>query len=155
MRRMVKKLSSSEKKAVYDCYNTIATIMEKAGGLPGNLYIKQFRNVVNTFGEKNVVDLIGAEIVSHPNYVKMKRDGLAIAIEKLFFEVKMVKKNPALKKPVRMSDVAYNALVYRSREQLYDYYTWALEVSGAYKKQEVRETTGRGLGRFINSITGA
>ena len=55
---------------------------------------------------------------------------------------------------VRVSDTAYTAFVSRLRMQLYNYYTNILEFNDAYKGQVGRETTGRELGHFVNSITG-
>ncbi|NMC61667.1 MAG: hypothetical protein GYA55_00720 [SAR324 cluster bacterium] len=117
--------------------------------------IKEFQDVVVTFGEDNVMDYVLAEIVSDPNYQNMKKDKLAInVVEEEYPASKALEKIPGFGKLHKASEVAYTAFAYRSRAQLYNYYTKILQENDKAEGNPGKDTTGRGLGRFVNSITG-
>ncbi len=118
--------------------------------------IKEFQDVINTFGADNVLDYVMAEIVSDPNFENMKKDKLAVinVIEEEIPMAEFVEKIPVLGKAIHVSDVAFSAFALRSRAQLYNYYTEILKKADEARGEAGRETTGRGLGRFVNSLTG-
>ena len=97
-----------------------------------------------------------AEIVSDPNFENMKKDKLAVinVIEEEIPMAEFVEKIPVLGKAIHVSDVAFSAFALRSRAQLYNYYTEILKKADEARGEAGRETTGRGLGRFVNSLTG-
>lgn len=115
----------------------------------GKNTIQEIKDVVNTFGEDRVMDYVRAEILSDPNYQKMKKDGLAIkVVEEEYPGSKAIEKIPGFGKLHKASEVAYTAFAYRSRQQLYNYYTHMMEQNG------IEDTTGKGLGILVNAITG-
>jgi len=118
--------------------------------------IKEFQDVINTFGADNVIDYVMAEIISDPNFENMKKDKLAVinVIEEEIPMAELVEKIPVLGKAIHVSDVAFSAFALRSRAQLYNYYTEILKKADEARGEAGRETTGRGLGRFVNSLTG-
>jgi hypothetical protein len=110
--------------------------------------LKSFKDIWDTFGGKNVMDEINADIVSRPNYDNMVKDKLYIGtIEEAFPESKLLRKIPAIGKLHHAAENAFTGFAYRNRADLYDLYT---EIA---KKSGLEETTGIGLGKLTNSLT--
>ncbi len=117
--------------------------------------LKEFQDVVDVYGGKNVMDYVKAEIVSDPYYKNMKKDKVAInVVEEEYPGSEAIKKIPVFGKIHEASETAYTAFAYRSRAQLYKIYTQLLERSDTAQGNEGRDTTDRGLGIFVNAISG-
>lgn len=115
----------------------------------GRNALKSFQDIAKVIGGKNMLTEISADIVSRPNYDLYRKDGLAIGtIEEAFPDSKLLEKIPYLGRIHKAADTAFTGLAYRNRADLYDLYT---EIA---KKAGHEETTGLGLGKLANSLTG-
>lgn len=111
--------------------------------------LQSFKDIVHTFGGKNVLAEVSADIVSRPNYDKYLKDKVAVGVvEEAFPDSRLIEKIPFLGRIHKAADAAFTAFAYRNRADLYDLYT---EIA---KKAGHTETTGLGLGKLVNSLTG-
>ena len=108
-----------------------------------------FSDIAKTFGGKNVLHEISADIVSRPNYENYRKDGLAVSvIEEAFPDSKLLESIPFLGRVHKAADTAFTGLAYRNRADLYDLYTEIAKQNGNV------ETIGLGIGKLANSLTG-
>lgn len=112
--------------------------------------LKSFQDITRTLGNKPVMDEVKADIFSRPNMLNGKyiKDKLDIGVtEEQFPGSALLEKIPVLGRVHKAAENAFTAFQYRNRADLYDLYTNIAEKSG------VKETTGIGLGKLVNSLT--
>ena len=111
--------------------------------------LKVFSDTMGTIKGKDVIKEVNIEIMSRENFPKMVEDKLAVGVtEEAYPDSEILTKIPIFGKLHKVSEVTYEAFMRRIRADLYDKYTTALEKSG------IEETTGQGLGKLVNSLTG-
>ncbi len=113
--------------------------------------LKSFQDIARTIGGKNMYDELSADIVSRPYYEDMvNKDHVAVGvIEEAFPDSKILEKIPFFgSKLHKAADVAFTGLAYRNRADLYGLLTEAAKKGG----NEV--TTGLGIDKVVNSLTG-
>ena len=114
--------------------------------------ILSFKDIFDTFGGKEVMDMINAEVASHPLYKEMLTDKVAIGvIEEAFPKgevIKFLEDFPLLGKLHKASNNAFAGFALRNRVDLYELYTKIAQEAGETK------TTGLGIGQLVNSLTG-
>jgi len=111
--------------------------------------VQSFIDIAQTLGGKNVMREVNADIVSRPYYENYIKDELAVSVvEEAFPDSKMLEKIPGVGRLHKASEAAFTAFAHRNRADLYDLYTEIAKNSG------MEETTGQGLGRLVNSLTG-
>lgn len=139
-------------KAAFDNSGLLRQQLPVLWSYPGrwakNAY-KSFKDIWDTFGGKAVMDEIKADIFSRPNCQDYIKDKVAVGtIEESYPQSKLIEKTPGLGKVYEASENAFTGLAYRNRADLYDLYKDIAQKSG------IQETTGIGLGKLVNSLTG-
>lgn len=109
--------------------------------------VQSFIDIVKTLKGEDVLDVVNSDIVSRPTYDNMLKDKVAIQVMEEAFPTHLPSKIPVLGKLFKASEVAYTAFMQRNRADLYDLYTEIALKSG------IKETTGIGLGKLVNSLT--
>jgi hypothetical protein len=115
--------------------------------------IKSFQDIVRTVGGKEVLDEVGADIISRPNainglYKKMGIDVFGVTEEA--FPTTIQEKIPGLGRAFKASDVAYTAFQQRTRAELADKYLEIAQKAGVdlTSKKELQS-----IGNLVNSLT--
>jgi hypothetical protein len=107
------------------------------------------RDVVKTAGHQDMMDEINASIYSHPQYGEMVKDKLDVStVEEEMVGSSAIQEIPILGWLQKISDVSYTGMSYRNRIALYEHY------SAMAKRLGHKETTGLGIGRVANAMTG-
>lgn len=108
---------------------------------------QSFVDIWNTFGGKNVMREVRADVMSRPNALngKYQKEKVALGVMEEAYPVHLPSKIPVLGKAFQASENAFTAFQYRTRADLFDKYTEIAEKSGG-------DITG--LGKLANSMTG-
>lgn len=106
-----------------------------------------FVDIVKTFGGKDVMRAIKADVKSRPNAISglYKREGLAVGITEEMFPTSLPAKIPILGRIFKASEAAFTGFQHRTRADVFD------------KLVDVANKTGgdiEGLGKMVNSLTG-
>lgn len=110
-----------------------------------------FSDLVRTFGGKEVMDEIQADIVSRPNYDLMQRAKLAVGTIEEAYPSRGPEKVPVLGRAYKASEVAYTGFVFRQRADIFDKYVDIAKKSGV----DLTDTQQiRSIGKLVNSLTG-
>lgn len=109
--------------------------------------IKTFEDIVGTFGGKNTIDEVRAEVLSRPNALNglYKKEGLAIGTVEEAYPTSLPEKLPVVGRAFKASESAFTGFQYRTRADIFDKYV------------EIAEKTGadiEGIGKLANSLTG-
>jgi hypothetical protein len=112
---------------------------------------RTFSDIVQTFGGKNVMDEINADIYSRPTYDQMKTAHLAVGIQEEAFPESLPEKIPGLGRIYKASENAYNGFLRRTRADVFDKYLEIADRSGVdiNDKEELLA-----IGKLVNSLTG-
>lgn len=108
---------------------------------------QSFKDIVDTFGGKQVLDEVRAEVLSRPNALNgnYRREGLAVGVREEAYPVHLPEKIPGLGKLFKASETAFTAFQYRTRADIFDRYYDAITQAGGDTK---------GIGILANSLTG-
>lgn len=108
---------------------------------------QSFVDMVETFGGKEVMNEVRADVMSRPNAINglYKKEGLAVGVREEAYPVHISEKIPGLGKAFKASETAFTAFQYRTRADIFDKYVEIAEKTGG-------DTTG--LGILANSLTG-
>lgn len=109
--------------------------------------VKSFKDIARTFGGKEVMDEVRADVYSRPNALNglYKKEGLAVGVNEEAYPTSLPEKIPYLGKAFKASDAAFSAFSLRTRADLFDKYV------------DIANKTGgdiKGLGKLVNSLTG-
>ncbi|MEK7092424.1 MAG: hypothetical protein AAB907_02260, partial [Patescibacteria group bacterium] len=109
--------------------------------------IQSFKDIVQTFGGKKVMDEVRADVLSRPNELNglYRKEKLAIGVTEEAYPTSLPEKIPIAGKVFEASQNAFTAFQYRTRADLFDKFVEMAEQSGADIK---------GIGRLANSLTG-
>jgi hypothetical protein len=121
---------------------------------------QSFRDIVQEFGGKHVMDEVQADILSRPNALNgnYRKAKLAIGtVEDQFpssLPEKLLDKAGAvgvpLKRAYTASEAAYNGFLYRTRADVFDKYAEIAQASGGMDDPRQLES----IGKLVNSLTG-
>lgn len=108
---------------------------------------QSFKDIVDTFGGKEVLDEVRADVLSRPNALNgnYRREGLAVGVREEAYPVHLPEKIPGLGKLFKASETAFTAFQYRTRADIFDRYYDAITAAGGDTK---------GIGILANSLTG-
>jgi len=113
--------------------------------------IKSFIDIGKIIGGKTVINEVKADIVSRPNYDRMRKARLAIATIEEEFPSGLPEKIPAIGRVYKASQDAYTAFLYKQRADIFDKYMEIGERSGV----DIDDKTQlESIGKVINSLTG-
>lgn len=113
--------------------------------------LQSFKNIVDTFGGKEVLDELNAYIVSHPMYDLAKKAGLDVGTIEESYPTSILQKIPILGKVFKASEVAYTAFVHKTRMDVFAYETNVARLSGVDIGSKIEL---QAIGKMVNSITG-
>jgi len=113
--------------------------------------VKSFADLANQIGDKPVMDLVNADIVSRPNYSLMQKAKLAVGTLEEAYPTHILEKVPVLGRLYKASQTAYEAFMYRTRADLFDKYIDIAQKSGVDISDKVQLES---IGRMVNSLTG-
>lgn len=108
---------------------------------------QSFKDIWDTFGGKEVLDEVRADVLSRPNAIKglYRKEGLAVGVREEAYPVHLPEKIPGLGKLFKASETAFTAFQYRTRADIFDRYEQAITKAGGDTK---------GIGLLANSLTG-
>lgn len=108
---------------------------------------QSFVDMVDTFGGKEVLNEVRADVMSRPNALNglYKKEKLAVGVQEEAYPVHISEKIPVIGKAFKASEAAFTAFQYRTRADIFDKYVDIAEKAGADIE---------GLGRLANSLTG-
>lgn len=112
---------------------------------------QSFVNIVKTFGGKEVMREVMADIVSRPSYETMMRAKLAVGNLEEAFPTTLPEKIPIAGRAYKASEVAYTAFLQKTRADLFDHYMKIAEKTGV-DTSSPKEL--KSIGAFVNSLTG-
>ncbi len=118
---------------------------------------QSFVDLVKTFGGKEVLDEVQADIVSRPTYDLMQKAKLAVGtIEEAYpSHLNKLTNLPVVKqtlgKAYKASEAAYTGFVYRMRADVFDKYLEIAEKTGVNIQDEAEL---KAIGKLVNSLTG-
>lgn len=109
--------------------------------------LRSFSDIVRTFGGKDVMREVFADVNSRPNALNgsYKQEGLAIGTTEEAFPTSLPERVPGVGRAFKASETAFTAFQYRTRADLFDRYKQIIERSGGDIS---------GLGKLANSLTG-
>lgn len=112
-----------------------------------NNSLKSFSDMYKTFGGKNVMDEVHADILSRPNALNglYQKEKLAIGTGEEVYPTSLPEKVPGLGKLFKASENAYKGFIERTRADIFDKYVDIAKKSGGDIK---------GIGKLVNSLTG-
>ncbi len=113
--------------------------------------LKSFSDMVRTFGGKNVLDEVNADIVSRPNFDLMKKAKLAVGTIEEAFPTSLPEKIPGLGRAYKASEAAFTAFSHRTRADLFDKY---LEIAKKAGVDVTERDQLESIGKLVNSLTG-
>jgi len=113
--------------------------------------IKSFADIGKTIGGKNVINEVKADIISRPNYERMKKGGLAVATVEEEFPSGLPEKIPVIGKIYKASQDTYTAFLYRQRADVFDKY---MEIAERSDIDIDDKTQLESVGKLVNSLTG-
>ena len=108
---------------------------------------QSFVDIVQTFGGKNVMAEVRADILSRPNAMNglYKKQKLAVGVVEEMFPTHIPSQVPVLGKAFKASETAFTAWQYRTRADVFDKVVDIANKSGA---------SIEGLGSYVNALTG-
>ena len=112
---------------------------------------KSFADIVDTFGGKEVLDALDAEIKSRPNAPLYRTAGLAVGESEEAFPSSLPSRIPVVGKAFKASEAAFTAFQYRNRADIFDQY---LELARGAGVNVSDETQLKSIGKLVNSLTG-
>lgn len=106
-----------------------------------------FVDMYKTFGGKDVMREMRAEVLSRPNAISglYKKEGLAVGVSEEAFPTSAPEKIPGLGKAFKASESAFVGFQYRTRADVFDKYVEIAKETGA-------DITG--IGKVANALTG-
>lgn len=109
--------------------------------------IKSFSDIVHSFGGREVIDEVRADVLSRENAVNgnYKKEGLAVGVREEAYPSSLPQKVPILGRFFKASEAAFTAFQYRTRADIFDRYYETITNAGG-------DTTGIGI--LANSLTG-
>ena len=113
--------------------------------------IKSFGDIGKTIGGKNVINEVKADIVSRPNYDRMRKSKLAIATIEEEFPSGLPEKIPVLGRLYKASQDAYTGFLYKQRADIFDKY---MEIAERSNIDIDDKTQLESIGKLVNSLTG-
>lgn len=111
---------------------------------------QSFKDLVDQFGGKEVMNEVQADIQSRPTYDLMKKAKLDIGTTEEQFPSHLAEKVPLLGHLYKSSEAAYTGFVYRTRADVFDKYIKIAETSGI----ELDKPQLESIGKLVNSLTG-
>src|SRR6187551_45309 len=108
---------------------------------------QSFVDMYRTYGGKNVMDEIRADVLSRPNAIKglYKAEKLAVGVTEEAFPTNLPERIPGIGRAFKASESAFTGFQYRTRADIFDKFMQIAEQTGA-------DTTG--IGKVANSLTG-
>lgn len=108
---------------------------------------QSFVDMYKTFGGKNVMDEIRADVLSRPNAISglYRKEKLAVGVTEEAYPTSLPEKIPGLGKAFKASENAFTGFQYRTRADIFDKY---VDIA---KKSDADIT---GIGRIVNALTG-
>jgi len=113
--------------------------------------IKSFADIGRVIGGKAVIDEVKADIVSRPNYDRMKKARLAVATIEEEFPTALPEKIPAIGRIYKASQDAYTGFLYKQRADIFDKY---MEIAERSNIDIDDKTQLESIGKLVNSLTG-
>ena len=113
--------------------------------------IKSFGDIARTIGGKNVINEVKADIVSRPNYDRMKKAKLAVATIEEEFPSGLPEKIPVFGRLYKASQDAYTGFIYKQRADVFDKY---MEIAERSDIDIDDKTQLESIGKLVNSLTG-
>lgn len=110
--------------------------------------LNTFADIVKTFGGKDVMREVSADVLSRPNSLNglYQREKLALGVIEEAYPTNFPEKIPGLGRVFKASETAFTAFQYRTRADVFDKYMQIAEKSGA---DDIA-----GIGKIANSLTG-
>lgn len=112
--------------------------------------IKSFEDLVRTFGGKEVIKEVQADIVSRAVYPIMKKAKLAVGIAEEAYPTSLPAKIPLLGKAHKASEAAYTAFLQRTRADVFEKYIQIAQKTGV----PLTDDELISIGKLVNSLTG-
>ena len=112
---------------------------------------KTFVDIFKTFGGKQVMDELNADIVSRPNYDRMVKAKLAVGTIEESFPGTVIEKVPLVNRVYKASENAFTGFIYRQRADIFDKYLEIAKKSGI-NIDDVDEL--KPIASMVNSLTG-
>ncbi|MCR4324145.1 MAG: hypothetical protein NUV69_00450 [Candidatus Curtissbacteria bacterium] len=112
---------------------------------------KTFVDIFKTFGGKQVMDELNADIVSRPNYERMVKAKLAIGTIEEAYPGTIATKVPLAGRVFKASENAFTGFVYRQRADIFDKYLEIAKRSGI-NIDDPKEL--QPIASMVNSLTG-
>lgn len=108
---------------------------------------QSFVDMYNTFGGKNVMDEVRADVLSRPNAINglYKKEKLAVGVTEEAYPTNLPERIPYLGRAFKASESAFTGFQYRTRADIFDKYVEIAKESGA-------DITG--IGKIANALTG-
>ncbi len=113
--------------------------------------IQTFVDIAKQLGGQDVLKAVNAEIVSRPNFERMKTAELTVGNIEEAFPASLAEKIPVLGRLYKASEAAYTGFVHRTRADVFDKYIRIAQEAGV-NIDDPREL--RAIGRVVNSLTG-
>jgi len=113
--------------------------------------IKSFGDIGRTIGGKNTINEVKADIVSRPNYDRMRKAKLAVATIEEEFPSGLPEKIPIAGRLYKASQDAYTGFIYKQRADVFDKYMEIAERSNIDIDDKVQLES---IGKLVNSLTG-
>jgi len=109
--------------------------------------IKSFQDIWNTFGGKDVMREVRADILSRENSLNglYRREKLAVGVREEAYPTSLPEKIPVVGKAFKASETAFSAFQFRTRADVFDRLNANITSAGGDIK---------GLGELANSLTG-
>lgn len=109
--------------------------------------LKSFEDMYRSFGGKEVMDEVHADILSRPNALNglYQKEKLAIGTGEEVFPSSFPEKIPGIRRAFKASENAYKGFIERTRADVFDKYV------------DIAKQTGgdiKGVGKLVNSLTG-
>lgn len=112
--------------------------------------LQSFKNLWQSFGGKEVMNELNADIVSRPSYDMMKRAKLDVGTGEEAFPTSLPEKIPVFGKLYKATETAYTAFVRKTRADVFDKYIDIAKKSGV----ELDDRELKSIGKMVNSLTG-
>ena len=114
--------------------------------------IKSFGDIVKVIGGKNTINEVKADIVSRPNYDRMKKARLAVATIEEEFPSGLPEKIPIIgTRLYKASQDAYTGFLYKQRADVFDKY---MEIAERSDIDIDDKTQLESIGKLVNALTG-